>query len=133
MSEIPQRLILEGAAKGQANVPRPAYRSESASNGYSRYKSAYEHAPAYSRPSSGGISGVQKGFSTIQSGRSSYAAPAQGLKLFKPGDKVIHGVFGRGEIVETIGEGSDQKVIVKFSNGSQKRFSANVAPIKKIE
>ena len=138
VSEIPQRLILEGAAKSQANVPRPAYRSgyEGASNGYARYKSAYEHAPAqrlaYSAPTEG-IAGVQKGFSAIQSSRSSYAAPRQGLKLFKVGDKVIHGVFGRGEIVETIGEGSDQKVIVKFANGAQKRFSANVAPIKKIE
>lgn len=134
VSEIPQRLILEGAAKGNANVPRPAYRSGN-ENAYPRYRRESEPTPAHrgAAGASGNIAGVQKGFSGLQSNHSPYAAPRQGLKLFKAGDRVIHGVFGRGEIVEVIGEGSDQKVIVKFANGAQKRFSANVAPIKKID
>lgn len=134
VSEIPQRLILEGAAKGNANVPRPAYRSGN-ENAYPRYRRESEPTPAHrgAAGASGNIVGVQKGFSGLQSNHSPYAAPRQGLKLFKAGDRVIHGVFGRGEIVEVIGEGSDQKVIVKFANGAQKRFSANVAPIKKID
>lgn len=129
ISEIPQRLILEGAAKGNANVPRPAYRSGNEVNGYAQYKRSYEHRPAQQ----GNIPGVQKGFSGIESKRSVYVPSGQGLKLFKTGDRVIHGVFGRGEVVDVIGESGDQKVIVKFANGTQKRFSANIAPIKKID
>ena len=55
------------------------------------------------------------------------------MKLFKPGDTVVHAVFGKGTVVEIEGEGSAQKVIVRFNATNQmKRFSANIAPLRKI-
>lgn len=76
------------------------------------------------------ISGVRKGFG----GAPAEAGSGHGLKLFKPGDSVIHAVFGKGTVQQIEGEGSAQKVIVRFNaTGQIKRFSANIAPLRKTE
>ena len=45
---------------------------------------------------------------------------------------MIHAVFGRGRVEAVEGEGGDQKVIVAFESGAKKRFSANIAPLRKL-
>ena len=121
MSEIPRRLIQDGAVRSQTRMPMPGSRGVAESSRTAR------PAPK----ASFGIQGVQKGFSS-QGGQPA-PAPQRALKLFKEGDRVIHAVFGRGSVMRLEGEGSSQKVCVKFDTGSEKRFSANIAPLRKID
>ena len=130
VSEIPQRLIQEGAVKSQTRVPmpqrRPSYEDVPRS-GYSSRPAPRTNAEKPSGRPALNIPGLQKGFGGAPS------APQRSLKLFCVGDNVIHAVFGRGRVSEVSGEGSDQKVIVDFDSGARKRFSANIAPLRKLD
>ena len=129
VSEIPQRLIQEGAVKSQTRVPMPArrpYEDAPRSGGYSSRPAPRANAEKPSGKPALNIPGLQKGFGGAQ------AAPQRSLKLFRVGDSVIHAVFGRGRVSEVSGEGSGQKVIVDFDSGARKRFSANIAPLRKL-
>ena len=53
------------------------------------------------------------------------------VREFKAGDRVMHAVFGRGEVIAVEDDG--QKVSVSFESGARKRFSANIAPLRKVE
>ena len=129
VSEIPQRLIQEGAVKSQTRVPmpprRPSY-EDAPRSGYSSRPAPRANAEKPSGKPALNIPGLQKGFGGAPS------APQRSLKLFRVGDNVIHAVFGRGKVSEVAGEGSDQKVIVDFDSGARKRFSANIAPLRKL-
>ena len=129
VSEIPQRLIQEGAVKSQTRVPmpprRPSY-EDAPRSGYSSRPAPRTNAEKPSAKPALNIPGLQKGFGGAPS------APQRSLKLFRVGDSVIHAVFGRGRVSEVSGEGSDQKVIVDFDSGARKRFSANIAPLRKL-
>jgi len=114
VGEIPRRLIQDGAVRSQTRMPMPGSRPMASSS----------PAPK----ASFGIQGVQKGFAS-----QSAPAPQRTLRLFKEGDRVIHAVFGRGSVTRLEGEGSTQKVCVKFDTGSEKRFSANIAPLRKLD
>ena len=130
VSEIPQRLIQEGAVKSQTRVPmpprRPSYEEAPRSGSYSSRPAPRANAEKPSGKPALNIPGLQKGFGGGQ------PAPQRSLKLFRVGDNVIHAVFGRGKVSEVSGEGSDQKVIVDFDSGARKRFSANIAPLRKL-
>ena len=130
VSEIPQRLIQEGAVKSQTRVPmpprRPSY-EDAPRSGYSSRPAPRANAEKPSGKPALNIPGLQKGFGGGQ------PAPQRSLKLFRVGDNVIHAVFGRGRVSEVSGEGSDQKVIVDFDSGARKRFSANIAPLRKLD
>ena len=130
VSEIPQRLIQEGAVKSQTRVPmpprRPSYEDAPRSGGYNSRPAPKVSAEKPSGKPALNIPGLQKGFGGAQS------APQRSLKLFRVGDSVMHAVFGRGKVSEVAGEGSDQKVIVDFDSGARKRFSANIAPLRKL-
>ena len=130
VSEIPQRLIQEGAVKSQTRVPmpprRPSY-EDAPRSGYGSRPASRANAERPSGKPALNIPGLQKGFGGAQS------APQRSLKLFRVGDNVIHAVFGRGRVSEVSGEGSDQKVIVDFDSGARKRFSANIAPLRKLD
>ena len=129
VSEIPQRLIQEGAVKSQTRVPMPprrSYEDAPRSVGYNSRPAAQARAEKPSDKPALNIPGLQKGFGGAPS------APQRSLKLFRVGDSVIHAVFGRGKVSEVSGEGSDQKVIVDFDSGARKRFSANIAPLRKL-
>ena len=130
VSEIPQRLIQEGAVKSQTRVPmpprRPSY-EDAPRSGYSSRPAPRANAERPSGKPALNIPGLQKGFGGGQ------PAPQRSLKLFRVGDSVIHAVFGRGRVSEVSGEGSDQKVIVDFDSGARKRFSANIAPLRKLD
>ena len=132
VSEIPPRLIQEGAVRSQTRLPNNAGRPmqpSAPSPSAPRYSySKPEPRPAPQQGKALGIPGLQKGFGGTRS-----SAPQQGLKLFKPGDAVVHAVFGKGTVTGIEGEGSAQKVIVRFNATNQmKRFSANIAPLRKI-
>ena len=129
VSEIPQRLIQEGAVKSQTRVPMPPRRSYEDAPRPGSYGSRPAPQTRVEKPSGKpalNIPGLQKGFGGAQ------PAPQRSLKLFRVGDNVIHAVFGRGRVSEVSGEGSDQKVIVDFDSGARKRFSANIAPLRKL-
>ena len=129
VSEIPQRLIQEGAVKSQTRVPMPprrSYEDAPRSVGYNSRPAAQARAEKPSDKPALNIPGLQKGFGGAPS------APQRSLKLFRVGDSVIHAVFGRGKVSEVSGEGSDQRVIVDFDSGARKRFSANIAPLRKL-
>ena len=111
VSEIPRRLIQEGAVRANTRMPMPG----------SRPMAAASSAPK----ASFGIQGVQKGFA----GQGAAAPQQRTLKIFKEGDRVIHAVFGRGNVTRLEGD----KVCVKFDTGSEKRFSANIAPLRKLD
>ena len=56
------------------------------------------------------------------------------LLVFKTGDRVSHGVFGKGLVISTDGEGPDSEVTVAFSDGAGiKRLLVSYAPLEKIE
>ena len=129
VSEIPQRLIQEGAVKSQTRVPMPPRRSYEDAPRSGSYTSRPAPQTRGEKPSGKpalNIPGLQKGFGGGQS------APQRSLKLFREGDSVIHAVFGRGRVEAVEGEGGDQKVIVAFESGAKKRFSANIAPLRKL-
>ncbi len=136
VGEIPPRLLLDGAARMQTRLPRPSVRSGESVPTAPRY--------SYSRPvqqnvgakDALNIPGLQKGFgANVSSGASAGSGGTfseHSLRLFKPGDRVLHAVFGRGTVMELEGEGSAQKVSVAFESGAKKRFSVGIAPLRKI-
>lgn len=48
---------------------------------------------------------------------------------FPKGSKVIHGLYGKGTVLDSEGSGSDEKVMVKFIDNSKKRFMVKFAPL----
>ncbi len=48
---------------------------------------------------------------------------------FNPGVKVLHTLYGEGLVLETTGAGKDEKVLVKFKDGSKRKFLTFVAPL----
>ena len=137
VAEIPQRLIVDGANRADARrVPPPALRgwTQPVRSPYNdRYQSGASAGPKLSTGSADldrklGIAGVQKGFSA--SPKPVVTAPAA---VFRVGDAVRHRVFGAGTVTALSGQGVDQRVKIRFANGSERTFSAAAAPIVKVE
>ena len=131
VGEIPHRLIQDGQARMNTRIPQASGRVSGDGPSAPRY--SYQSPKPAAPAKVGGVSipGIQKGFSGA---KPAAPAPNHGLRLFKPGDSVIHAVFGKGTVQEIEGEGSAQKVIVRFHATQQlKRFSANIAPLRKID
>ena len=70
------------------------------------------------------IAGVTKGFG---------GQPALGISVFRAGDAVRHRVFGLGTVLEVTGAGGQQKVHIRFDDGSERSFAVAAAPIVKVE
>ena len=137
VAEIPQRLIVDGANRADARrVPPPTLRgwTQPVRSPYNdRYQSGASAGPKLSTGSAEldrklGIAGVQKGFSA--SPKPVVTAPAA---VFRVGDAVRHRVFGAGTVTALSGQGVDQRVKIRFANGSERTFSAAAAPIVKVE
>ena len=118
VGEIPPRLIRDGAARTQTRVPGPTARPAPRPSAVSEKKTAL------------GIPGLRKGAGIVQSAPGAAPKPAGGLSIFRTGDRVTHAVFGKGTVEEVSGDAS--KVTVRFDNGALKRFSANIAPLRRI-
>ena len=112
VGEIPPRLIRDGAARTQTRVPARAT----------------SHVVAHRRKSlrsghSGSLEGRWLAFRARPSLRDS--------NLFRTGDRVTHAVFGKGTVEEMSEDNA--KVTVRFDSGALKRFSANIAPLRRID
>ena len=51
---------------------------------------------------------------------------------FPKGTKIEHKVYGKGSVVFVEGSGNDEKVLIKFGDGSQKKFMVKYAPMVRI-
>jgi DNA helicase II / ATP-dependent DNA helicase PcrA len=60
------------------------------------------------------------------------AIPSAAKGKFIRGDRVRHSLYGEGRILEIEGYGENQKVVIRFSDGAQKRFVVRLAPLTLI-
>lgn len=140
VSEIPPRLIMDGASRSEPRRMSPAGQNgawaQRANPAYGQNRSApataqwSTNASGYSgagQPVGGvNVPGIQKGMSAMRYG----AKPAA---VFRVGDRVRHKVFGNGKIVDVTGAGEAQRVKVRFNDGSERSFNAGIAPIVRLE
>ena len=55
-------------------------------------------------------------------------------EVFRVGDRVNHKVFGEGLVLETLGQGDRQSVVVSFSSDrSQRKLMLKFAKLSKVE
>ena len=81
-----------------------------------------------------GIAGVQKGAAgPLPSWSATPARASKPAAAFRVGDAVYHRVFGKGTVAALTGQGAEQRVKIRFVNGSERTFSAAAAPIVKVE
>jgi len=51
---------------------------------------------------------------------------------FPKGSHVQHTLYGKGTVIESEGNGADEKVLIKFTDGNRKKFMVKFAPISII-
>jgi DNA helicase-2/ATP-dependent DNA helicase PcrA len=49
------------------------------------------------------------------------------------GSKIVHTLYGEGEVLKTDGFGKEEKVLIQFKDGAKKRFMVQFAPLTLIE
>ena len=59
-------------------------------------------------------------------------AKEQKLAKYPKGCKVEHQIYGPGNVIFVEGVGADEKVLVRFGDGSQKKFMVKFAPMTKL-
>lgn len=59
------------------------------------------------------------------------AAEPEALGGFKPGDRVLHGRFGQGQVINVKNLSDDQDVTIKFQDGVIRTLSANFARLQR--
>ena len=133
VTEIPRRLIVDGMGRMDVRrVPPPAQSTWSQP----------ARSPYGSRTSTGsaeldrklGISGVRKGGESLPRWNAGpQTRVSKPAAVFRVGDSVYHRVFGKGTVVDVTGQGADQRVKIRFVNGTERTFSAVAAPIVKVE
>jgi DNA helicase-2/ATP-dependent DNA helicase PcrA len=52
---------------------------------------------------------------------------------FPKGSKIKHKIYGAGEVLDSEGSGSDEKVTIKFKDGIRKKFMVKFAPLEIIK
>ena len=81
-----------------------------------------------------GIGGAQQGVgSSLPSWSAGPTRVSKPAAVFRVGDAVYHRVFGKGTVAGLTGQGVEQRVKIRFANGSERTFSAVAAPIVKVE
>ncbi len=76
------------------------------------------------------IPGVSKGFVPSQATKLSGSAL---MKMYQPGDRVMHRKFGEGKVVSVEKAGADARITIDFIAYGSKEFSLAIAPIFKLE
>ncbi len=84
----------------------------------------------YGSDSRGSIGNSSSGSS---SSSSSSGGPGGAAEIFRPGDKIIHKVWGPGSIVSAKGAGQSLTYIVAFPDKGLRTLQADIAPIKRME
>ena len=51
---------------------------------------------------------------------------------YPKGSTVVHSLYGEGQVLETEGFGTDEKVVIKFKDGARKKFMVKFAPLQII-
>jgi DNA helicase II / ATP-dependent DNA helicase PcrA len=51
---------------------------------------------------------------------------------YTSGVKVLHKLYGIGAVLESEGYGQDEKVVIRFSDGTKKKFMVKFAPLEKL-
>lgn len=51
---------------------------------------------------------------------------------YQSGMKVSHALYGSGVVVKSEGSGSEEKVLIKFQDGGQKKFMVKFAPLERV-
>ena len=85
------------------------------------------------RPAGTNPNGVRLNIPGVSKGFGGAAPMARGISVFHAGDAVRHRTFGLGTVLEVTGAGGQQKVKIRFDDGSERTFSASAAPIMKVE
>lgn len=96
--------------------------SGSSSGGGSRYQESFDEHPDYDE---GAVFHVER------THQQRPAAPKVNSQ-FVSGSKVLHALYGEGLVVESEGMGSDEKILIKFKDGVQKRFMVKFAPLQRL-
>ena len=76
------------------------------------------------------IPGVSKGFVASPANRLSGSAL---MKMYQPGDHVMHRKFGEGTVISVEKAGTDARINIDFIAYGKKELSLTIAPIFKIE
>ena len=148
VTEIPQRLIVEGAARADVRRVPPPSASSWGQPARSPYNARYAHIPGQGgirgagdvkartpapRPKGTDPNGVRLNIPGVTKGFGGAAGPARGISVFHSGDSVRHRTFGLGTVQAVMGSGSQQKVTIRFDDGTERTFAAMAAPIMKID
>lgn len=54
------------------------------------------------------------------------------METFRQGQRVWHSVFGYGAVVESKGKDDDQRIVVNFDAGGEKRLAAKFAKLRRV-
>jgi len=120
--------LIEGENQRRDAVRLPPPKS---SSGFGeRAPSATKSVSIGSRTDPLNIPGVTRG---AQGFVPSKARLNEAPSLFQAGDRVRHGRFGEGEVVEVSGSGREAKLTIEFDKGGRKQFLADLAPVIKVE
>ncbi len=55
------------------------------------------------------------------------------MAKYPKGCRIQHALYGHGVVLNTEGYGNEEKVVIKFSDGMQKKFMASFAPLEIVE
>ncbi|MDR2505740.1 MAG: ATP-dependent DNA helicase PcrA, partial [Oscillospiraceae bacterium] len=138
LSEIPERLLEDAITARNAPLTNPAVQSREAVRASranrtpppalpGRLGGAY---PTGTPTGKLGIPGVTQGLS--QAAARAFAEQSAAMRLFAPGDRVLHKKFGEGNVVELRGRGSDTRVLIEFAAYGVREFVSSLAPIVKV-
>lgn len=121
LSEIPNRLLADGRGR-EKTVKLPPARPQAGGFGGGGSK----------KPGAFGIPGLRKGFGDVKV-VSSAARDVTPVRLFEIGDRVEHRIFGQGTVAGFRNEELGARVVISFDEHGEKVFSADTAPIIKVE
>lgn len=55
--------------------------------------------------------------------------PKEIPQKFPKGSKIVHSLYGEGLVLESVGVGPEEKVVIKFKDGAKKKFMVRFAPL----
>ncbi len=142
VTEIPSRLIVDGMGRMDTRRVPPPTQSNWNQPTRSPYNSRYQSQGGFGNKTSTGsaeldrklgLTGAQKGAELPRWSAGPATRMSQPAAVFRVGDSVYHRVFGKGTVAALTGQGAEQRVKIRFVNGTERTFSANAAPIVKVE
>ena len=129
IGEIPERLIEDVWAISRQHFgedPKPVRKPHSREPRHTDFG-----APGMGQAAAPlNIPGVTRGF--VASPANRYSGSAL-MKMYQPGDRVMHRKFGEGTVVAIEKAGTDARITINFIAYGDKEFSLAIAPIFKLE